>query len=138
MRVEINAYQKHLARDNELREAARTLKFIIDEHMTDDRKNTSEFGIPMVARYMADDKFSVPYKTDQDYEYGRELEKSLIRYPNKPNDLAMALWLAAGMMWEVWDLYVDNDPIYLPGREENVPAYMIANPLRINLGDIQE
>ena len=136
VRVEINAYQKALARDHELREASREFKFVIDEHMTDDRKNTSAFGIPMVARYMRDDRFSVPYKTDLDYEYGREFEKALIRYPNKPNDVAMALWLAAGMMWEVWDIYAHTAPIYMAGREDNVPAYMIENPLRINLGDI--
>ena len=134
VRVEINAYQKALARDDTLREAARDQRFVIDEHMTDDRKNTSEFGIPNVARYMVDDKFSVPYQTFEDQQYSKEWQKAFIRYPQKPNDLPMAVWLAAGMMWEVWDRYLDVEPIYLPGREDAVPAYMIDTPLRVNLG----
>lgn len=136
VRVEVNAYQKALARDHSLRDAARKHRFVIDEHMTDDRKNTPEFGIPNLARYMRDDKFSVPYKTFEDQMYAKDLIAALIRYPNKPNDIPMSLWLAAGMMWEVWDLYADQQPIYLPGREENVPAYMIDSPLVVNLADI--
>ena len=134
VRVEINAYQKALARDDTLREAARDQRFVIDEHMTDDRKNTPEFGIPNLSRYMTDDKFSVPHQTFEDQQYSKEWEKSFIRYPQKPNDLPMACWLAAGMMWEVWDQYTDVGPIYLPGREQNVPQYMIENPLIVDLG----
>jgi len=133
VRVETNAYQKALARDDTLREAAREQKFTIDEWMTDDRKNSPEFGIPNLARFMRDDKFSIPAATFQDQQYGKELEASLVRYPVKPNDLPMALWLAAGMMWQVWDMYAKNDPVYLPGREDRVPAYLIENPMRVDL-----
>jgi hypothetical protein len=133
VRVETNAYQKALARDDTLREAARELRFVIDEWMTDDRKNTPEFGIPNLSRYMRDDKFSVPARTFEDRQYYRELERSLIRYPLKPNDLPMAIWLAAGMMWQVWELYTKMEPTYLPGREERLPQYIIDNPHRIDL-----
>lgn len=136
VRVEDNAYQKALARDKELREAAREQRFVIDEWRTDDRKNTPELGIPMLSRYMRDDKFSVPAKTWEDQRYYKELERAFIRYPLKPNDLPMAIWLAAGMMWQVWELYVHTEPIYLPGREENTPEYMIDQPLRFNLAAV--
>ena len=138
VRVETNAYQKALARDDTLREAARELHFTIDEWMTDDRKNSPEFGIPNLARYMRDGKFSVPAKTRQDRDYYRELERSLIRYPLKPNDLPMAIWLAAGMMWQVWDMYADLAPIYMPGRENRVPAYMVENRQTVDLRTIKE
>lgn len=136
VRVEINAYQKALARDQVLRDAARKHHFIIDEHMTDDRKNTSEFGIPNLSRYMTDGHFSVPYKSKQDQDYANEFLSSFIRYPQKPNDIPMAIWLAAGMMWEVWDSHTDLGPIYMPGREDHVPQYLIDNPLIIDLGII--
>lgn len=133
VRVETNAYQKALARDDTLREAARELKFVIDEWMTDDRKNSPEFGIPNLARYMRDGKFSIPAQTHLDREYYQELERAFIRYPVKPNDLPMAVWLAAGMMWQVWDQYAKMEPAYLPGRENRVPQYLIENPTRVDL-----
>lgn len=137
VRVETNAYQKALARDDKLREAAREQKFVIDEWMTDDRKNTPEFGIPNLARFMRDGKFSVPYRTHEDRSYGRELERALIRYPLKPNDLPMAIWLAAGMMWQVWDIYAKSDPIYLPGRERFLSNYA-TKPLRVDMAWLSE
>jgi hypothetical protein len=135
VRIEINAYQKALARDSELLEASRRLKFHVDEWMTDDRKNTPEFGIPMLGKYIREGKVSVPHASRQDEVYAKEFNDSLIRYPNKPNDLPMAFWLAAGMMWQLWEWYENQEPTYLPGRENNVPAYMIDSPLRVNLQD---
>jgi hypothetical protein len=138
VKIEINAYQKALARDKELLEISRRApRFHVDEHMTDDRKNTPEFGIPMLAKYMREDKFSIPYQTFEDQQYYKELQAALIRYPNKPDDLPMALWLAAGMMWELWDMYEDQEPIYLPGRDLNIPQYMTESPLRIDLGELK-
>ena len=78
-------------------------------------------------------------RTDHGEDVGRyftdywRVERALIRYPLVPNDLPMALWLAFGMMREVWDLYANQEPIYLPGRELNTPEYMIDEPLRIDL-----
>jgi hypothetical protein len=133
VRVEVNAYQKALARDDTLREAAREQGFAIDEWMTDDRKNSPEFGIPNLSRWMKDGLFSVPAQTYEDRQYYKELERALIRYPLKPNDLPMALWLAWGMMRDVWNLYTKMEPTYMPGREDRVPAYMMENPHRIDL-----
>lgn len=138
VRIEINAYQKALARDPRVLEAQKKNHFQIDEWNTDDRKNTPEFGIPQLANYVREGLVSVPAKTDTDLEYGRELEKALIRYPNKPNDIPMAMWLAAGAVWMLWDMYQNLDPIYLKGRQHNVPAYMIDNPLRIDIGRWRE
>lgn len=137
-RIEINAYQKALARNKEVREASRKNKFQIDEWNTDDRKNTPEFGIPLLANYVRDGLFSMPYAKDVDQEFAREFEKAMIRYPKKPNDIPMAVWLAAGAVWMLWTMYTDLDPIYLRHRDRNVPGYMIDNPLKINLGDLAE
>lgn len=138
VRIEINAYQKALARDGELLDYSRKLKFHVDEWMTDDRKNTPEFGIPMLAKYMREGRFSVPYATQVDQSYAKELLDALIRYPNKPNDIPMAVWLAAGMMWQMFEMYADLDPIRLPGADLNVPAYMTDSPLKINLAQLRE
>lgn len=137
-RIEINAYQKALARDPRVVEASRKNKFQIDEWMTDDRKNTPEFGIPQLANYVREGLLTVPAKTDLDNQYGKDMEKSLIRYPNKPNDIPMALWLAAGAVWMLWELYANLDPIYLRGRERNTPAYLIDQPLKVNIGAWRE
>lgn len=138
VRVETNAYQKALARDDSLREAAREQRFQIDEWMTDDRKNSPEFGIPNLAREMRDDKFSVPAKTLQDREYYKELERAFVRYPLPPNDLPMAIWLAHGAMRMLWDMFSVTGPVYLPGREERIPSYLIDNPTRVNMSDVME
>lgn len=138
VRIEINAYQKALARNPEVLAAAATNRFILDEWMTDDRKNTPEFGIPLMANFIRSGRFSVPARTDFDREYGREMEKALIRYPNKPNDIPMALWLAAGAVWQLWEMYQDLKPIYLRGRELNTPQYMVDAPLRVDLGALRD
>jgi hypothetical protein len=139
VRIEINAYQKALARDRELLEFSRNGKqgFHIDEWRTDDRKNSPEFGIPKLAKWMREDKFSVPYQNLEDQTYAKEVIGALVRYPAKPNDLPMSMWLASGMLWEMFELYANPDPIYLPNRDINVPAYMIDNPIRVNLGDLE-
>lgn len=138
VRIEINAYQKALARDPRVLAAQRRNKFQIDEWNTDDRKNTPEFGIPQLANYVREGLVSVPANKDLDLTYGKDLERSLIRYPNKPNDIPMAMWLAAGAVWMLWDMYANLDPIYLKHRERNVPQYMIDQPLRINIGAWRE
>lgn len=134
VRIEINAYQKALARDPRLLAAAREYKFHVDEWMTDDRKNTPEFGIPLLSRYMREDKFSVPAKTFQDTQYYRDLERALIRYPIRPDDVPMALWLGAGMMWQVWDLYGNSEPIVLDEYRANAPQYMLDRSVKVDLG----
>lgn len=134
VRIEINAYQKALAREPRVIESSRKNKFQIDEWMTDDRKNTPEFGIPQLANYVREGLVSVPARSNMDIEYAQDLTKALIRYPNKPNDIPMAMWLAAGAVWMLWDMYADLDPIYMKDRDRNVPAYLIDNPLRVNIG----
>jgi hypothetical protein len=136
VRIEINAYQKALARDRELQKYARDHGFVVDEWFTDDRKNTPEFGIPLLARWMNDGLFSVPHQDEEDRQYARELLNSLIRFPLKPNDSPMALWLAAGMMWHVWELYANPEPIRLTRLQAGVPQYLLDNPVKVNLAEI--
>ena len=138
VKVEINAYQKALARDSVLRDGAREFRFTIDEHTTDDKKNTSTFGIPNVARYVNDGLFSMPAMTQLDVEYGKEARDALIRYPGKPTDIPMSLWLACTMLWEVWALYAHAEPIAVPHLEEMVPQYMLDDPLIVTMADVRE
>jgi hypothetical protein len=134
LRIEINAYQESLARNKELLDFAMRNSCVVDEWETDDRKNTPELGIPMMAKAFRMNKFSMPFQNDVDQAYAVELEKSFIRYPKKPNDIPMAVWLAMGGCIKLFELYANLDPIYLRGRDENVPAYMLDQPLRVNLG----
>jgi hypothetical protein len=136
VKVEINAYQKALARDHQLTEGARRHRFTIDEHRTDDRKNTPEFGIPNLGRYMRDDKFDIPYQTFEDQEYAKELQSALIRYPLKPNDLPMAVWLMASMLWEIWEVYAHTENIHLERFKKNVPQYMLNNPSVVDMSKV--
>ena len=133
LRVEINAYQEALARNKDLYDFCQRNSCVIDEWETDDRKNTPELGIPMMAKSFRTNHFSMPYQTDVDIAYAREVEKAFIRYPKKPNDVPMAVWLGVGGCLKLFELYANLDPIYLRGRQENVPSYMIDNPLRVNL-----
>jgi hypothetical protein len=77
----------------------------------------------MLARWMLDGMFSVPYATDQDRRYAQPLIDSLIRYPNKPNDRPMSMWLAAGMLWEIWEAKSRSQTQRTPWAD-NVPPYM--------------
>jgi hypothetical protein len=38
-------------------------------------------------------KWSVPYKTDMDREIAEYVLRQLVRWPKRPNDLVMAMWL---------------------------------------------
>lgn len=94
VRIENNAYQKSLARDKALARDARLLGFIVQEWRTDDRKWSPDLGIPVLARTMNTGHLSVPWRTKADQAYGKAYIDTYKRYPRKPDDVAMADWLA--------------------------------------------
>lgn len=123
VRIETNAYQKALARDDKLREGARREKFIIDEWRTDDRKWDPAMGIPMLNRHMETGHFSVPYQTRADELYAEDVLKSLIRWPKKPNDIPMSLWLADLSLDQMIEEYRYVVPDVMPGFYD-MPQYL--------------
>ena len=125
LRVEINAYQKSLARDPRLNRYARKYGVLVDEWRTDDRKNTPEWGIPNLARYMRDGLVSVPSDTAADVDYAKRFTAYFKRYPRTPNDVVMADWLCDGMLDHAIEqrlLYLDADDV----QEEwyDMPPYL--------------
>lgn len=117
VRIEINAYQKALARDPELTRAASRLGFMIDSWITDERKNDPMLGIPMMERAMRDGTLLVPYATPSDQIRAEDLLKALIRWPKRPNDIPMSLWLALGIWRVVYEEYNNLVPDVMDGWE---------------------
>jgi len=62
--------------------------------VADDRKNDPMIGIPVLSRWMKQGKFSIPHKTRSDQELADYVVRQFIRWPKRPNDLVMAIWLA--------------------------------------------
>jgi hypothetical protein len=93
VRIEINAYQKSLARDKVVMDAQTTYRFLVEDWNTDERKNDAMIGIPVLSRWMKAGKWSIPYKTDMDREIAEYVLRQLVRWPKRPNDLVMAMWL---------------------------------------------
>ena len=117
LRVEVNAYQKALARDKVLRDYAREYRFNINEWMTDDRRNDPKMGIPNLNRFMRDGYASIPYKTQADRDYSDKFIRYHLRYPRKPNDIVMADWLADGECEQGIKESTYNTPSMMPGWE---------------------
>jgi hypothetical protein len=130
VRIEINAYQKALARDPRLAEASLKYRFIIDEWFTTDTKWDPSMGIPLLSRHMEQGRFSVPYNLPQDKQKAEALLSQLVRYPAKPNDIVMALWLA--------DLSIigllDEGRFIAPRQlDPNAPQHILDQQITINL-----
>lgn len=94
VRIEKNAYQAALARDPRLTGQQGVLGFRIDEWHTDDRKNDPSLGIPTIQHMIKEGRLSVPWQHVEDQEYMEEFIRAFIRWPKKPNDIPMAMWLA--------------------------------------------
>ena len=135
VRVEINAYQKALARDPRLRDAAADLGFVLDEWMTDERRNDPILGIPRLATSAEAGRWSIPYQFPQDQTKAEPLLRQLGRWPNKPNDLLFSEWLAEMSLAQLIEesLYslpvhtapIDEIPQYLLDMEETVDLSMV-------------
>ena len=130
VRIEINAYQKALARDPRLERASREERFIIDEWFTTDKKWDPSMGIPLLSRHMEQGRFSIPYELPQDKQKAEALLTQLVRYPAEPNDIVMALWLADLSLVGL----IDADRIIAPKQlVPNAPQHILDQQVTINL-----
>jgi hypothetical protein len=111
--IEINAYQKSLARDPRMDRLQSLYGFYVKEWTTDERKHHPDFGIPQMGRHVKSGMYSIPYQDLYDQEYAETFLKTLIRWPQRPNDLAMADWLNDIGLRELAESYQsdDQDPI---------------------------
>ena len=130
VRIEINAYQKALARDPRLKEASLKDRFIIDEWFTTDKKWDPGMGIPLLSRHMEQGRFSVPYMLPQDKQKAEALLTQLVRYPSEPNDVVMALWLAD---LSVVSLIDQGRVVVQRQLDPNVPQHILDQQVTINL-----
>lgn len=137
VRIEINAYQRALSRDRKLTEGQHKLHFIIDEWATGESKHDPTMGIPILSRHMEAGKFSLPYQTPQDREKAEAFISQLIRWPQEPNDLVMALWLAELSAQAYLDDYRYNIPEFY-GDMDDVPAYLQQTIQTVNLAQAHE
>lgn len=131
VRIEINAYQKALARDPRLVNAQSKLRFMIDPWMTDDRKNDPILGIPLLERRMREGTLAVPYGSRPDREIAEDLIKSFIRWPKRPNDIPMSVWLAVGAWEQLYADYTYNVPDVMPGWD-NLPQHLKDSTIEID------
>jgi len=134
VRIEINAYQKALARDPRLTDAAKEHRFIIDEWFTTDKKWDPSMGIPLLSRHMEQGRFSVPYELPQDKRHAEALLTQLVRYPAEPNDTVMALWLADLSI----NVLIDESRIAVPRQlDPNAPKHIKDQQVTINMDQIR-
>ena len=101
LNIEINAYQRALSRDPRMQDIEARSGFYIKEWNTDERKHDPIQGIPSSARHVKAGMLSVPSRTIFDQEFAEPLLKEFIRWPQTPNDLVMAFWLADLAMTEL-------------------------------------
>jgi hypothetical protein len=135
-RVEINAYQKALARDPRMRAMARKYRFHISEWTTDDRKWDPSLGIPNLARLMNDGLTSVPFASKADRDYAKGYIDAYKRYPRKPNDLPMADWLAELELFEAIRAETFDVPEQGPGWDD-MPPYLQDEVYDLEMSEIE-
>lgn len=132
-RIEINAYQKALARDSALTDAQVKDGFLIDEWMTGSSKHDPTMGIPVLSRVMELGKFSVPFQTPQDKEKAEAFLSQLVNWPSIPNDIVMALWLAELSTQDYITDFSHNVPLFM-GDVEDIPPYLLEDIPEIRFG----
>jgi hypothetical protein len=137
VRIEVNAYQKALARDTLLVNAQSKYRFILEEWNTDERKNDPMIGIPVLSRHMKNGKFSVPYKTDIDRDIAEYFLRQLIRWPKRPNDIVMACWLCELSLAQMFEEAQYNVPDY-GDNWSSVPKYLQEQVYEFDMSDIVE
>lgn len=135
VRIEVNAYQKSLARDPRLMKLKRDLKLRIDEWTTDDKKWDPDLGVPNMAVWQNDGMLSVPAKTKADLAYAEAYLRAYKRYPSKPNDIVMADWLAELELEEAIRNLTDSVPDEMPGFED-MAEYLQDQVVEIDLSDV--
>ena len=134
VRIEINAYQKALARDPRMKKASLENRFIIDEWFTTDKKWDPHMGIPLLSRHMEQGRFSVPYELPQDKQKAEALLSQLIRYPVGMTDIVMALWLADLSATGLLD---ESRLTSTSQLDRNAPKHILDQQITINLDALQ-
>jgi hypothetical protein len=137
VRIEINAYQKALAKDKELTDAQSTDRFIIDEWRTDEKKWDPDMGIPLMSRHMEAGKESMPAATPLDQQRGEEIVRQYLRWPQRPNDMVMADWLAELSLVELLDELLNAVPDWMVDPA-TIPTALLEQTVTINLADIDD
>ncbi len=134
VRIEINAYQKALARDPRLKAASLEHRFIIDEWFTTDKKWDPGMGIPLLSRHMEQGRFSVPYMLPQDRQKAEALLSQLVRYPASPNDTVFGLWLADLSLISL----IDQGRIVTQTQlDPNAPDHIKAQQITVKVADLR-
>lgn len=137
IRIEINAYQKALARDPLLVDAQMTHRFLLEEWRTDERKNDPRIGIPILSRWMKSGKFSMPYKSMFDKDLSDYIRRQFLRWPKAPNDIVMAIWLMELSLADLYEQAQYVEPINTPSSV-GIPPYLLERTVTIDLGEIRE
>jgi len=134
--IEINAYQRALSRDPRMVKLEGENKFIIKEWNTDERRHDPTLGIPASARHVKGGMLSVPYRTTGDQEFAETFLKEFIRWPQKPNDLVMAYWLADLALAEMIEdaRYADSE--IMPGIDKWMTPWHETQIYEVDLSDI--
>ena len=134
VRIEINAYQKSLARNKELKEFASALKFHIDEWETDERRDTPSLGVPFLATEMNAGMFSVPYATQADREKVESLLKQFLQWPKKPNDQVIAVWLGSLSLEQLLAESLNTGGEQM-GDPDDIPDYLLDEIIEVHIGE---
>jgi hypothetical protein len=134
--IEVNAYQRSLARDPRLTALEQKSRFVIKEWNTDERKHDPTLGIPAAARHVKSGMLSIPYRTTGDQGFAEPLIKEFLRWPQKPNDLVMAFWLAELAVAELIEetRYIDAE--IMPGTEKWMSPWHYENTIEFDLSAV--
>ena len=116
--IEINAYMKSLSRDPRMQRLEQQSRFVIKEWTTDERKHDPIMGIPAAARHVKAGMLSLPYQNSFDQEFAETMVKEFQRWPQKPNDLVMAFWLAELAVEELIEESRFVEAELMPGTEK--------------------
>ena len=132
IRIENNAYQKALSKDRALTRQASLRGFIVEGERTGTEKHDSSMGIPILSRHMENGLFSVPYMLPQDRDKAQHFLAQLIRWPAKPNDCVMALWIAEGALLRRLDDARSNTPEFY-GDIDDLPDYLLEEIYEVDM-----
>ena len=134
--IEVNAYQKSLARDPRVDDLQNKYKFYVKEWTTDERKHDPDFGIPQYGRHYKSGMVSIPFSTIYDQEFAEPLIKTFIRWPQKPNDLVMAGWLADRGLEEIIESTRYSVPERMAGTDQWRTQWHDENTFEVDLSDV--
>jgi hypothetical protein len=132
VRIEINAYQKALAREKSLVDAQSELGFIIDENFTDQKKWDPALGVPLMSRHMERGMESMPYAGPHDLQKSEEIIRQYLRWPQPPNDMVMADWLAEMSLQDLLEELTYAVPDRLTD-EDDIPDALLAGEFTVDM-----